>query len=815
MKRLKYSMCARIIAIILAAVFGLLAAANGIAVLFMYGIGIYQDDISETLKEHQTELQRYYSTKVFTEMTNGRTKDVLKDAGMEYGILQADSIEDIDLTDTSQYLYQNFKETTPQKDSYCVSFNKNASSIYCGNTPTLLDALTERLYYGTGHPKMESCQEKIQRIVYCTDKNQFYFEGNSYSFPICQVSVDESYLTRRYADDTSEIIDGEDNIFYYDDTQKAYLSNSDIFKPLSSNNYAFWGLIGIPNVSDDGYTEQYYFRTEDIEKTTGKKLKPLCPDSSYLIQLTGTSQLFDKKSYPSLTYLKEADSKGNVYVIVSNITETDKDSLFLQQANALTRLYEFRTICVVLTILSGICFLLLTAFCCYSAGCQKDTDTFPIRFLHRVPLLIYLTGTAFCMFVLFSSKYLLYRILFANTRNSFSILFLNGTCTILGILLFLAVVMNLSVRFKAKVLYRYTVCFYILRTCRRFFRRYIKKWLCSLRHILQAHTSLAAKCICGFAVLTIIDFYFALTFYNGTHSLLLWMFIKLAELTALLFAAHQLQQLQNRSRQLAEGNFESRLDTEHMLWEFKKHGNYLNQISNGMTIALEEKLKSEHFKTELITNVSHDIKTPLTSIINYVDLLCREPYSSEAAKEYLEILVRQSARLKKLIEDLIEASKASTGNLSVNLEECDVSILLAQTIGEFEERLQQNDLTLITQQTQEPVILQADNRHLWRIFDNLMNNICKYAQPGTRVYINFDADADAAHIIFRNTSKYPLNISESELTERFVRGDASRNTEGNGLGLSIAQSLAELMHGSLEIRIDGDLFKAIVTLPLS
>ena len=182
--------------------------------------------------------------------------------------------------------------------------------------------------------------------------------------------------------------------------------------------------------------------------------------------------------------------------------------------------------------------------------------------------------------------------------------------------------------------------------------------------------------------------------------------------------------------------------------------------------------------------------------------------------EYLGILERQSTRLKKLIEDLIEASKASTGNLIVNKEPCDIQILLTQAAGEFEEKLQANDLELLIHKPDTPVTIQADNRHLWRIFDNLMNNICKYAQPGTRVYIDIE-ETDTLRIIFRNTSKYALNRDGTELTERFIRGDASRHTEGNGLGLSIAQSLAESMDGTLTIHTDGDLFKVIVEFPVT
>ena len=273
----------------------------------------------------------------------------------------------------------------------------------------------------------------------------------------------------------------------------------------------------------------------------------------------------------------------------------------------------------------------------------------------------------------------------------------------------------------------------------------------------------------------------------------------------------QMKRLQDVSRQLAAGDLESRVDTRGMFPALKKHGEYLNQISDGMTIALEERLRSERFKTELITNVSHDIKTPLTSLINYVDLLKKEGISHKERTEYLDVLERQSARLKKLIEDLIEASKASTGNLDINMEPCDIQILLTQAVGEFEEKLSDHRLELMIRRPDHPVVIPADNRHLWRIFDNLLNNISKYSLPGTRVYIDLETDDHAVRITFRNISRYEMVFSGTDLAERFVRGDASRNTEGNGLGLSIAGSLAEAMNGTLDICIDGDLFKAVVS----
>ena len=227
-----------------------------------------------------------------------------------------------------------------------------------------------------------------------------------------------------------------------------------------------------------------------------------------------------------------------------------------------------------------------------------------------------------------------------------------------------------------------------------------------------------------------------------------------------------------------------------------------------MDAAVARQMKSERMKTELITNVSHDLKTPLTSLISYVDLLKKEGLTSERAPEYLDVLDRQSQRLKKLTEDLVEASKASTGNIQAKLEDTDVNLLLSQAVGEYSERLAAASLTPVTTlDIAEPHIL-VDGRLLWRVFDNLLSNVTKYALPGTRVYLTTEARDGKVFVTFRNVSREPLNISAEELMERFVRGDASRNTEGSGLGLSIARSLTELNGGSLALTVDGDLFKA-------
>lgn len=245
-------------------------------------------------------------------------------------------------------------------------------------------------------------------------------------------------------------------------------------------------------------------------------------------------------------------------------------------------------------------------------------------------------------------------------------------------------------------------------------------------------------------------------------------------------------------------------------------GRGLNNISSGLETALQEKMKSERLKTNLITNVSHDIKTPLTSIINYVNLMKREHIEDARINAYLDVLDQKSQRLKTLIEDLVEASKASSGNVKLEFTDIDLVQMAFQTNGEFEEKLDARHLQLIINAPREPLMIRADGRRLWRVLENLYNNVCKYAMEGSRVYVDLahvpgnpeTGTAGQAVFTIKNISANPLNIRADELTERFVRGDVARTTEGSGLGLSIAKDLTELQKGQFSLYIDGDLFKA-------
>lgn len=314
----------------------------------------------------------------------------------------------------------------------------------------------------------------------------------------------------------------------------------------------------------------------------------------------------------------------------------------------------------------------------------------------------------------------------------------------------------------------------------------------------------------GLCVLEGLGILFSMFAWSWGLLALLWIFEKILLLLAVLALALMCRKLLLGGRALAAGDLAYQVDTSRMVLDFKSHGEDLNHIAQGMAAAVDQRMRSERMKTELITNVSHDIKTPLTSIINYADLIGKEPRDSEKIPEYAAVLTRQSERLKRLIEDLVEASKASTGNLEVDLAPCQPGVLLTQAAGEYEQRLKDAGLDLVTRQPETAVTILADGRRLWRVFDNLMNNICKYAQRGTRVYLTLEERDSQAVISFKNTSRAPLDIPAEELLERFVRGDAARGGEGNGLGLSIARSLTELQKGTLELTVDGDLFKVVL-----
>ena len=448
----------------------------------------------------------------------------------------------------------------------------------------------------------------------------------------------------------------------------------------------------------------------------------------------------------------------------------------------------FATMCI-----SIVMYFALLVYLCYGAGRREGTDVIAASWLDKIPCDLYTAALLLLMYFPLAAGA-------SNNMDESSLLYVFMGCAGAGEgLLFLLLCMTWKVRFRLKKWWRNSVVFYVI--------HWFKKPVCSLGRLIKSLPLIWKTALIVLAALIL-----QLITYEDRNGFM-WFLVNAAIALAVLYGAVYARKLREAASAMAEGHFEHKIDTSKMHWEFKTHGDDLNRIGDGIALAVEERMKSEHMKTELITNVSHDIKTPLTSIINYVDLLKSEDVQPEKAKEYIDVLDRQSQRLRKLTEDVIEASKASTGNIPVELEKEDMNVLLSQTAGEYEDKLREAGLEPVMSLQDGALNIMADGRLLWRVFDNIMSNAVKYALRGTRVYISSEMENGRAAAVFRNISASPLNISADELMERFVRGDASRNTQGSGLGLSIAESLVKLQGGEFSIEIDGDLFKAKVSFP--
>lgn len=379
--------------------------------------------------------------------------------------------------------------------------------------------------------------------------------------------------------------------------------------------------------------------------------------------------------------------------------------------------------------------------------------------------------------------------------------------SIISVILFIALCMEASSRIKRHQFLSTLLSYRILKICFNILLFIPKELFKAVRSVFTAFRKYSiVKRICFILTIFLIAEYSIL---NEESRYSFWFIRTVLLVPLIIYITICFKKIKDGVNTISNGNLDYKIDTKNMHGDLYKLADQINNISSGMSKAVDEKLRSERMKTELITNVSHDIKTPLTSIINYTDLISKEK-ASKKVKEYSEVLSRQANKLKRLTDDLIEVTKANTGNIEVNLQEVDVGTLLSQVSGEYEDKIKNSDLILITALPNEKISIMADPRRLWRVFDNLMNNICKYSQANTRVYISCKQIDEFVSIYFKNTSKDSLNISAQELKERFVRGESSRNTEGNGLGLSIAESLTELQGGKFDIQIDGDLFKAIV-----
>lgn len=477
-----------------------------------------------------------------------------------------------------------------------------------------------------------------------------------------------------------------------------------------------------------------------------------------------------------------------------NLYQATWDAVFAMGEVWLMTLYDNRFTVIIVLVAGVMLALLLLVFLIVSAGRRRGLSGVYCNAIDRIPLEI-ITAADAILFVLLTA-FLGGAVM---DSSSIAIILTFGIFGWIGLVLItLSFLMSIATRYKTKTLWKNTILYRI--------GRFIGSLFFSFSIVWKGGLALGAIIFLEAAGLII--------FYNEPgFGLILFIAEKAVIFCCGVFLLHQMQRLNKAGEEISSGNLKYRMETAHMYPALRRHAENLNNINHGISIAVEQKMKSERFKTELITNVSHDIKTPLTSIVNYVDLLKKEKLDNETASSYIEVLDRQSARLKKLTEDLVEASKASTGNITVNEEPTEVGTMVEQAVGEYDERFRLSQLEPVLVRPDEPIFIMADGRLLWRVFDNLLSNACKYAMPGTRFYLTLEADLGRVMILLRNISKYPLNITSEELLSRFVRGDVSRSTEGSGLGLSIAQSLTQLQHGTMDLTVDGDLFKVTLRFP--
>lgn len=818
--------------------------------LLCYQLGMYKDQSKKEILNNKYDLlTKYYEATIMSEINKKKDEDAVankkKITNFKYSVFGVWNTE-IDAQPSSAHLYHT--TFTDTKATRSVP-DPNLATILQNNITTDYDG-TDVDLYRKHSTTIDQIQCTTNGLLYYRTKSQYYFPVRTVEIPTafavvkakgvasarssltfkyskrksCYVCVDKSYENlniRNYIHDVNPVRIILDDIPYYtkDIEMRDIKSDRMAASWQLTDPVVYWG------------SEESQFPASEFLSKSDAAIYYLGAYNHPKTVTQNGSRIPLQMVHATVYYSIQATDNTHFYSISSKVStpvDTSKHDLFAYTTKLVNTLYP---ICYAIPLVTALLLIALLGAlyqCCHQTILLKSSGK--PSFTTRIPLLVYLSSMTFISaWVVYFISFLLLRTLQSKKLLMSGNLLLAVGGIVLFFFLLSSVFVNLGERLGTKTFRKYTVCHGVMQLLRRIKSNLTHnlKWA---SEFIGTHIHLAVRIGVVWIVLTLIElFVIGITDMNTDLEIIAFAIYKVAEALFLLFCVEQFTKLTDASRSLAEDALSTKLDTSKLFGPFRRHAETLNRLQDGIQIAVQDKMKSERFRTELITNVSHDIKTPLTSIINYVDLLKADNLSEEEKAQYLDVLDRQSGKLKKLIENLIEASKASTGNLTVCPEPCNLNILLAQTAGEFTDKLTQAGLELIIRKQQSTpmidpnvdsaelpdLVITADSRHLWRIFDNLMGNICKYSQPGTRVYIDLATVDQCAQITFRNTSQYPLEQSTDALLERFVRGDSSRSTQGNGLGLSIAKNLAELMNGTLALHVDGDLFKVIVTFPLA
>ena len=791
MKKYVENIWMRMLASLVCAVAVLGILASMIPALFFWQAG----DSNEVYKNGQVKIANNYAVYIYDELMAGREDelaDFLSQTNMDVAVVKVENSlgEEVPEEEKSSMIYTfpqvdvNSEEieegteipTNPEfdKESEEIDLSKAYmleiydGSTYTYNIDSLFGAMQSDVYFSEDSHMTPT---KVIGIVYDLNTGIFYYETAQGYYEVTYIYVEQNgvnYDYRLISDGTTKYYYNE----YYDIT-------------LDKERYYEWKWVKIEGI-------YMYFSGGQVNQAIS-----IVEDSSIIEE-----RLRDDYYYVSdMTLYYSNVEEIDKYQIYISVDEPEDTVVYFAEDDLFQEWKEFVNMMSAINqnVPAGLLtFILLLVLAVVALAYATPNTVENLGFFHKIPLFSF----TFCLgFVECLALILFYELVGDIYYERFD-LPINMTIplavVVAGVGLFVGFLYlgNIIARLKTKTFWRYSEFYYVSRLI-------IHIW-----SVVKENIPLFWKGMLLMLGISFVEFIVLVSNMWDGEPIVFWFFLgKLIEIPVVIFVLLQMKELQKGSKRIADGDLSQPIDTSKLYWEFKKHGENLNSVSESISRAVDKQMESERFKTELITNVSHDIKTPLTSIINYVDLIKKEELTGPTLCEYVDVLDRQSIRLKKLIEDLMEASKASTGNLPVEWEECDVEVLLTQIIGEFEDKLAANELELIVDKPEVPVKVKADGRHMWRVLDNLMVNACKYAQPHTRVYVSLKQEGQSAIITFKNISKAALNIPSDELMERFVRGDSSRNTEGSGLGLSIAQSLTELMNGSMKLDIDGDLFK--------
>lgn len=670
----------------------------------------------------------------------------------------------------------------------------------------------------------EAVKEQYLNTTY---DDKMYFQSDDFVYSYMQTlsveTKDLIYNNSKY----KNLADGEFIIFYNETPKRSELNVENFYYLIIYRNKAFTNVELTANtntiesikkyISEENVSKGKYANIINGEVDTNSQIisnKAIKYYNLFENTYYTTEKYSEEDSVYAITEFSEGSTIYNIYTekikdieIYSSynekVFETEYSLLYKDIVNYL---YRYEKIFIVAIPVTSIMLVLICIYLIISIGHIKGKEKIELNDFDKIPIEII---TGFVVIIVGAStiiaSYLLDKV---NPENIVGFISLFLALYFIGYILCASWGITLVKRIKGKTLFKSSILVSVLKLIFKIIKNIfnsIKKFIFKCYLKIKNSVPLFIKIVISLFLLILISF--LLIFALGPIGIIVDCIVATVMIYPMIVEINCFKKIEEKLKDIHDGKYGEKLENEDFTSTYQNTISYVNDISSGFEKAIEESVKSERLKTELITNVSHDIKTPLTSIINYVDLLKKENIEDEKVKEYLDVLENKSQRLKKLTEDLVEASKASSGNVKLNLEKINICELIKQATGEFEDKFAEKKLEIIMNFPENDMYINADNRYMYRVIENLFSNISKYALEKSRVYIDIKKNENKVNVIIKNISKEKLNISSEELMQRFVRGDKSRTTEGSGLGISISKSLTELQKGIFSLQIDGDLFK--------